>query len=153
LDSVLSGTLRFLYVGSSTFDEDLRYYRDGLGASIVWNFKAGGARVAALRVATGPLLLLADHRPAPSCLPVFEVPDLRASVAALRRAGYRPASRRFEIPNGPCVLLRDPSENELALFEDERPNAMERAFANPENRHAVREASSARESRPRRQKP
>src|SRR2546427_3110257 len=37
-----------------------------------------GANVAALRLCEGPQYLLADHRRAPSCLPLFEVKDLKA---------------------------------------------------------------------------
>lgn len=110
----------------------------------MWNFAAGGARVAVLRVSDGPLFLLADHRPARSCLPVYEVDDLAARVKSLRARGFRPSSRRFEIPNGPCQLFEDRSGNEFALFEDVRPDAMERAHADPENRRAVRARAGAR---------
>ena len=78
------GRLRFLYVGSTKFDEDLRYYTEGFGADVVWNVAAGGARVAALRVSDGPLFLLADHRPARSCLPVYETENLMSTVKSLR---------------------------------------------------------------------
>ena len=118
------GDLKYLYVGTSRFDEDLAYYRDVLGAEEVWNFEEFGARVAALRVATGPLLLIADHRPAPSCLPVFGVPDLDAAVAGLQSRGWRADSGPFGIPDGPCYLFSDKSGNQLALFGNERPDAL-----------------------------
>ena len=41
------GDLKYLYVGTSRFDEDLVFYRDVLGAEEVWNFEEFGARVAA----------------------------------------------------------------------------------------------------------
>lgn len=138
------GRLRFLYVGSTKFDEDLRYYTEGFGADVVWDVTAGGARVAALRVSDGLLLLLADHRPARSCLPIYETEDLTSTVKSLRARGFRPSSRRFEIPNGPCQLFEDRTGNEFALFEDVRPDAMERAHADPENRRAVRARAGAR---------
>jgi len=78
------GKLRFLYMGSGKFDAGLKYYRDSVGAELLWNFKAFGARVAAFRVVEGPLLLLADHRPAPSCLPIYEVKSLESTVNQLK---------------------------------------------------------------------
>ena len=119
------GRLRFLYVGSEKFDADLKYYHDSIGAELVWNVKAFGARVAALRLGDDPLLLLADHRPAPSCLPIFEVKDLQKTVSELKARGASPESGPFEIPNGPCCVFKDPSGNEFAIFQDVRPNAME----------------------------
>ena len=120
------GDLKYLYVGTSSFDEDLEYYRDVVGAEEVWNFKEFGARVAALRVATGPLLLIADHRPAPSCLPVFGVDDLDAAVARLESRGWRADSGPFGIPDGPCYLFSDRSGNQLAIFGNVRPDALSR---------------------------
>jgi predicted enzyme related to lactoylglutathione lyase len=116
------GPLRFLYVGSAAFDADVRYYRDSLGAELVWNRKAFGARVAAFHVGTGPLLLLADHRPAPSCLPIFEVDDFEKAMKDLEQRGNRPDKGPLEIPNGPCAIFKDPSGNEFAIFQDVRPN-------------------------------
>jgi len=120
------GDLKYLYVGTSGFDEDLAFYRDVLGAEEVWNFEEFGARVAALRVATGPLLLIADHRPAPSCLPVFGVDDLDAAVARLESRGWRADSGPFGIPDGPCYLFSDRSGNQLAIFGNVRPDALSR---------------------------
>lgn len=121
------GTLAYLYVGTSDFEADLRYYRDVLGADVVWNLRGFGARVAAFRVsATGPLVLVADHRKAPSCLPVYAVDDLDATEALLRSRGWRPDGERFEVPDGPCLLFHDASGNELAVMGNERPRALER---------------------------
>jgi predicted enzyme related to lactoylglutathione lyase len=118
------GELKYLYVGTRAFDEDRAYYRDVLGAEEIWHFEEFGARVAAFRVAAGPLLLIADHRPAPSCLPVFAVEDLEETVARLTARGWRAASGPFEIPDGPCYLFSDRSGNSLAVFGNVRPNAL-----------------------------
>ncbi|HEV8361429.1 MAG TPA: VOC family protein [Candidatus Thermoplasmatota archaeon] len=124
------GALRFLYVGSAKFAQDLRYYTDVLGAPKVWHARAFGAEVAAVRMSEqGPLLLLADHRPAGTCMPVYEVPDLGKAVRALRERGWKEHAGPFGIPNGDCYTFRDPSGNELAMFEDERPLAMQGADA------------------------
>ena len=118
------GHLAYLYVGTSRFDEDLAYYRDVIGAELLWSFARFGARVAAFRVAAGPPLLIADHRPAPSCLPVFAVPELEATVRALEARGWRPEAGPFEIPDGPCYLFRDRSGNQLAVLGNVRPDAL-----------------------------
>ena len=129
--------LRFLYIGTADFDRDLAHYREILGARLVWHFEHFGAKVAAVSMGEGPLLLLADHRPAPSCMPVFQVENLAAAARALKARGWRPLGSRFEIPNGPCLRFDDPSGNPFALFEDQRPEAMPRAYADPENARAV----------------
>lgn len=118
------GELRYLYVGTSRFDDDVAYYGGVLGAETVWSFEKFGARVAAFRVAAGPLVLIADHRPAPSCMPVFGVADLEATVKELRARGWTPEAGPFEIPDGPCYTFRDPSGNQIALLGNERPDAL-----------------------------
>ena len=132
------GKLAYLYVGTAAFERDWAYYRDVLGAELVWAFHAFGAKVAAFRVCDGPILLLADHRPAPSCMPVFAVEDLDATVAVLKGRGWQSEGDPFEIPDGPCYRFSDPSGNALAIFQNLRPESMERAFADPDNRHAIR---------------
>ncbi len=133
------GNLEYLYVGTSDFDRDLAYYTRILGARIVWNFHAFGSNVAALQICEGPLYLLADHRPAPSCLPLFAVRNLKATAKELRARGWNPEGRSFEIPPGPCHLFKDPSGNELAIFENVRPHAIEESYEDQENSRAVRE--------------
>lgn len=115
------GPVRFLYVGSSDVGRDLAAYA-AAGGSVVWDKEAFGTRVAAVRWGVGPLVLLAGHRPAPSILPVSEAADLEATVKALKAAGWTAEGPAFEIPNGPCRLLKDPSGNEWAFFQDTRPD-------------------------------
>src|SRR5262245_24345801 len=98
------GTLEYLYVGTADFDRDCAYYANVLGAERVWAFNAFGARVAAFRVCQGPLLLLADHRPAPGCMPVLAVADLNATVKELLARG-----RRSRFPTAPATASRTPA--------------------------------------------
>jgi predicted enzyme related to lactoylglutathione lyase len=132
------GKLEYLYLGAADFDRDCTYYQKVLGAERVWAFHAFGARVAAFRVCDGPLVLLADHRPAPSCMPVVAVADLDGVVKELLARGWRSDGEPFEIPNGPCYRFVDPSGNSFALFQNDRPEAMERAYADPDNANAIR---------------
>lgn len=119
------GTLEYLYVGTADVERDLGYYRDRLGADVVWDLTGMGARVAAVRLGRGPLVLLADHRPAPSCMPIYEVDDLKATAKTLRSRGWRSDGRPFEIPNGPCYVFEDPSGNRFGMFENVRPRPFE----------------------------
>lgn len=121
------GDLAFLYVGSADVGRDLRYFTETLGARKLWDAEAFGTRVAAVALGSGPQVLLAGHRPAPSCIPVYRVEDLAATARALRGRGWKPEGEAFEIPNGPCYLFHDPSGNPWAFFEDVRPEAMEGA--------------------------
>lgn len=119
------GELRYLYVGTSDFERDLAYYRDVLGAALVWNLSGFGARVAAFELGAGPRLLLADHRPAPSCMPVYGVQALEPLVKELHKRGWKEDAGPFEIPDGPCYTFRDPSGNPLAVFQNDRPHALD----------------------------
>jgi catechol 2,3-dioxygenase-like lactoylglutathione lyase family enzyme len=122
------GKLGYLYVGTADFERDLSYYTKILGAKVLWNHHAFGAKVAALRLCDGPPYLLADHRPAPSCLPIFEVKNLKGAAKALRSRGWKSEGRSFEIPPGPCLLFKDPSGNPLAIFENVRPGVFGEDF-------------------------
>lgn len=117
--------LEYLYVGTAEFERDVAYYRDVLGAPVLWNLEGFGAHVAAFRLGDGPLFLLADHRPAPSCMPLYSVRDLKGVAATLRKRGWKADGRPFEIPNGPCYAFEDPSGNRLGIFENTRPQPFE----------------------------
>jgi len=119
------GTLAYLYVGTANFEKDRSYYRDVLGGELVWNLTGFGAHVAAFRLGPGPLVLIADHRPAPSCMPVYEVDDLKEAARSLKKRGWKPDGGSFEIPNGPCYAFEDPSRNRFAMFENVRPRPFE----------------------------
>jgi predicted enzyme related to lactoylglutathione lyase len=131
--------LVYLYVGSADVEADLAFYRDSLGGEVVWRFQAFDADVAGVRLGEGPMVLLADHRPAPSVLPIFAVTDLEAAQEMLAAAGYASTQTQVEVPDGPALVLRDPSGNELALLHRVRPNAMPGSYQDPGNSSAVRD--------------
>jgi predicted enzyme related to lactoylglutathione lyase len=119
----LIGELTYLYTGSADVESDVRFYLEGLGGILVGRAKAMGTEVAAVRLGPGPLVLLAEHRPAPSVLPIWSCSDIDATQKALEAAGYR-VQLEVEVPDGPVLVLKDPSGNELALLDRVRPNAM-----------------------------
>ena len=123
-DRVPFGPLRYLYIGSSDLQKDLDYYTKILGAEKVWDLSSFGTRVVALRLGQGALLLLADHRPARSCILIFQVEDLEVVSKRLREKGWNPEGEKFEIPEGPCYRFNDPSGNPLVLLQIVRPNVL-----------------------------
>lgn len=125
--SIEGARLVYLYVGSNDVETDLAFYRDRLGGELVWRKTGFGAEVAAVRLGEGPLLLLADHRPAPSVLQIWAVADLGRARKELEAAGWDGSGVQVEVPDGPCLVLSDPSGNEIGLLEQVRPGILERA--------------------------
>jgi len=118
------GSLKYLYIGTSNIQKDLDYYTKVLGGRKVWDLSSFGTRVAALRLGKGPLLLLADHRPARSCILIFQVDNLETTSKELRKRGWTSEGEKFEIPEGPCYRFNDPSGNPLAILQIVRPNVL-----------------------------
>ena len=134
------GKLAYLYVGTDDVDRDRAFYLQALGAAPVWRFQAFATDVAAVRMGPdGPLVLLAEHRTAPSCLPIWTVPDLDAAIARLGASGFEAHGETAGTPDGPVHVLRDLSGNEIGLLQQDRPGALEAAFADPDHENAVRE--------------
>ena len=130
--------LRYLYVGSSDIERDVAAWLEVPGAQMQWRFRHFGADVAAITVGPPPTLLLADHRPPGSVLPIYAVNDLDAAVAELSTDGWTVDVESVETPEGPAAVVHTASGTEVALLQVVRPGAMERAYAARDNTHAVR---------------
>lgn len=117
--------LVYVYIGTSKFEEDLDFYGRKLGARMLWNKKAFGARVAAFDLCGEPYLLIADHVAPPSKRLIYEVGDLEEAARDLKRRGWEPDGGSFEIPDGPCINFKDESGNEYAILQMTRPHVME----------------------------
>ena len=117
--------LAYVYVGSGDFEKDRRFYKETLGARLVWESHSFGAKVAAFDLAGEPYLLIADHVKPPSKRLIYEVENLRKTTKELKARGWKPDGSEFEVPDGPCVNFRDPSGNEYALIEMARPRILE----------------------------
>src|SRR5438094_10460930 len=118
------GRLRYLYMGTTNVQKDVDYYTKVLGARKIWDISSVGTSVAAILLGECTLFLLADHRPAPSCMLIFQVDDLQAVSKQLRQKGWKSEGEQFEIPEGPCWRFNDPSGNPLALLQITRPNVL-----------------------------
>jgi catechol 2,3-dioxygenase-like lactoylglutathione lyase family enzyme len=120
-------SLDYLYLPAPDFEASLRFYTDGLGAELRWRIHEGGTWVAAFRVMeTGPLVLVASHLATGDALPIYRVASLAATRRRLKDDGWSDASP-FEIPQGPCIIVRDPGGQRLGIYERVRPQ-VEAAF-------------------------
>ncbi|MEH7883694.1 VOC family protein [Bacillus sp. JJ1609] len=129
--------LMYLYMGTSDFESDFRYYQSVLGGKLHWAFEQFGAKVAAFELGEGPLLLIADHLNAPSCMPIFEINDLSAKVKELKNRGWQEEKGPIEIPNGPCYIFKDTSGNSFGIFENIRPTAADDSYRDKSNKYKL----------------
>ena len=102
-----------------------------------WRFRHFGADVAAVDLGTAERYWRTTARPGRCCRST----PWSISAAQLTRFGARGWSveaRSLGTPEGPVALLHDPSGTEVALLRADRPTAMENAYADAANTHAVR---------------
>lgn len=132
------GPPAYLYVGVDDVPAAIEFYERALGAEFLWRFRRFGTEVAAVRVSDdGPQVLLAGHRPAPSCLPIWTVGDLDALVSRLAAAGFADGGVTAGTPDGRVHVLRDPAGNELGFLQQDRPHALDARYTDPTNDAAV----------------
>jgi hypothetical protein len=116
----------FLYMPSTDVARDLGFYRDVLGAEIVFAIEAFGTRVAQVKLTDGgPRLLVAGHMEGEAPVVLHRVDDLEAAVDELRERGAT-IEAEFGFPHGPAAELRTPGGQRLAFYELTRPEADER---------------------------
>jgi predicted enzyme related to lactoylglutathione lyase len=116
----------FLYMPSTDVARDLAFYRDVLGAEIVFAIEAFGTRVAQVKVTeTGPRLLVAQHMEGEAPVLLHRVADLEAAIAELGERGAE-IEAEFGFPHGEAAALRTPGGQRLAFYELTRPEADER---------------------------
>jgi hypothetical protein len=135
--------LRYLYVGSTDTELDTAAWLRIRGARLMWRFRHFGADVAAIDLGSPPRVLIADHRPPGSVLPIYAVDDLDATLALLGGQGWTLEVGPMGTPEGPACVLRpsggkDGSGGAIALLRVDRPDAMETSYADKGNTHAVR---------------
>lgn len=122
--------LAYLYLGTDDYDATVEYYLDVLHAEKVWDFDRFGAKVTAFKVSSGPLLLVSNHRKAPSCQPVFEVDDLSLTIRELKERGFKEQAGPFGTPNGEAYSFQDPGGNSIAIFQVD-PDSTDRSYVDP----------------------
>jgi predicted enzyme related to lactoylglutathione lyase len=115
-------SLDYLYLPARDIDTSIKFYTEILGGELLWRVRDGSTWVAAVRLAeSAPTVLLANHLEPGSGLLVYRVTDLEAMQRALTERGWSIEGERFEIPQGPCVIFRDPAGQRLAAYQLTRP--------------------------------
>jgi hypothetical protein len=118
--------LDVLYMPSRDIEADLAFYRDVLGARVIYAIEAMGTRVAEVAVSPqGPRLVFADHLAGDAPILLHRVSDLDGTLAQLGSRGLR-LERRLELPLGPCATFRSPGGQRLGLYQLTRPEVDER---------------------------
>ncbi len=130
--------LRYLYLGSSDVDADVAAWLRVPRAQLRWRFRHFGADVAAIDPGSRPFILVADHRPPGSVLPIYATDTLDATLAALEGHGWSLELGPIGTPEGPACVLRNLGGAAIALLQVDRSDAMESAYADVSNVHAVR---------------
>ena len=121
------GPLDFVYTPSRDVAGDMEQFVSLLGASIAWAIEAFGARVALVRLASGPPeVLLTDHLEGERPVLVYRVADIEAVAGALRERGFDPGPE-LGIPHGPMHSFELPGGgHRVAVYELTRPEARTR---------------------------
>lgn len=119
-------SLDFLYVPASDIDASVYYYTKVLDGSLMWKIHAFGVWVACINIsAEGPYILLADHIKAHDSILIYRVENIRNASKRLLARGWK-KEKGLEIPQGPCYVFRDPADNAIAIYENQRPDVMEK---------------------------
>jgi catechol 2,3-dioxygenase-like lactoylglutathione lyase family enzyme len=129
------GALRFLYVGVDDTSAAVAFYCDQLGAVERWRFQRFGADVAGVELGDHTLVLLADHRPTGTILPIWVTDDLAATAARCRAAGLEVAGPEGT-PEGDVIVVAG-ADHQVAFLEVVRPDALDGAYRDPANTHRV----------------
>jgi catechol 2,3-dioxygenase-like lactoylglutathione lyase family enzyme len=117
--------LDVLYLPSRDVEADRNFYRDVLGARVVFAAEAMGTRVAEVAISShGPRLILADHLVGDAPVLLHRVSDLGEELGQLASRGLR-VEHRIELPLGPCAIFRSPGGQRLGLYQLTRPEVDE----------------------------
>ncbi|HYV95435.1 MAG TPA: VOC family protein [Chitinophagales bacterium] len=128
MPSTLFKRLVYIYTGTNNYSADYHFYKNILGAKLIWEFENFGAKVAAFDLCGEPYLLIADHVHAPGKRLIYEVENINAAAEELKSRGWKPDGKKFEVPDGPCINFNDESGNEYAIIQMTRPHVLEKEY-------------------------
>jgi len=115
-------SLDYLYLPAPEIETAISFYTDALGGELLWKIRDGRTWVAAVRLAeAGPQVLLANHLPPGDGLLVYRVRSLAETRSRLVDHGWSVDGEPFELPQGPCLVFRDPGRQRFAVYERVRP--------------------------------
>jgi predicted enzyme related to lactoylglutathione lyase len=115
-------SLDYIYLPAPDIEASIKLYTEGLGGVLLWRVRDGSTWVAAVRlVETAPPILLANHLEPGHGLMVYRVKDLETARRTLSGGGWSAEGESLQIPQGPCLVFRDPGGQRLALYQLVRP--------------------------------
>jgi len=127
VSSPLFESLDYLYQPAPEIRAAIRFYVETLGGELLWRIRDGDTWVAAIRLAgAGPLVLLANHLATGRGLLVYRTRSVADTQRTLIDHGWSVDGGPFELPQGPCIVFRDPGEQRLAAYQRVRPGMDER---------------------------
>ncbi|MBI4638960.1 MAG: VOC family protein [Candidatus Rokubacteria bacterium] len=110
--------LGYVYISVRNTDAAVQYYREVLGAKLLWRIQKFGALVAALQTqASDPILLLNDHHSPPRAEPVFIVDSAVVMHARLEQRRARSLSAPTGAATGMMATFEDLDGNPLAIVD------------------------------------
>jgi predicted enzyme related to lactoylglutathione lyase len=114
-------SLDYIYVPAPDIEAAVRFYTVTLGGDLLWRIRDGNTWVAAVRLTgDGPIVLLANHLEPGQTVLIYRVPQIDRTRRRLVESGWE-AEPPFEIPQGPCLLFKDPGGLRLVIYERARP--------------------------------
>ena len=120
--------LDYLYLPAPEIGTAITFYTEALGGELLWRIREGDTWVAAIRLgAASPLVVLANHLEPGRGLLIYRARSLVETQRALTSHGWSVEGEPFELPQGPCVVFRDPGQQRLGAYERVRP-AMDEHF-------------------------
>jgi hypothetical protein len=115
-------SLDYLYLPAPDIEAGILFYTETLGGELLWRIRDGDTWVAAVRLAPeAPLVVLANHLEPGKALLVYRARSIVETRRALENRGFTVEGEPFELPQGPCVVFRDPGGQRLAAYERVRP--------------------------------
>jgi predicted enzyme related to lactoylglutathione lyase len=122
-------SLDYLYLPAAEIDAAVAFYANVLGGELLWKIREGSTCVAAVRLsADGPAVVLANHLVPGDGLLIYRVNSLAETTQSLVERRWSAEAESVEMPQGPCLVFRDPAGQRLAIYERVRPG-MDRRFA------------------------
>ena len=122
MGAALFESLDYLYQPAPEIGAALRFYVETLGGEPLWRIRDGDTWVAAVRLVTpGPLVLLANHLACGHGVVVYRTRSVEDTQRTLLGHGWSVERQPFELPQGPCVVFRDPGQQRLAAYQRVRP--------------------------------
>jgi hypothetical protein len=95
-----------------------------LKGELHWKIHAYGVWVACIKLSEKDLfILLANHIQRKDSILIYRVSNLDNTVSELRSRVWN-EENKVEIPSGPCCTFRDPADNCIAIYENQRPYVM-----------------------------